>query len=81
MTTSIYTENLHAYLWALFGQHKYNLYITIKKGWLVKGDKVSVLTHTYKNLPLRKIEVTMCNHQADSPLDVYPDVWSGDLQV
>ena len=23
----------------------------------------------------------MCNHQADSPLYVWPNVWSGDLQV
>ena len=30
---------------------------------------------------MRKIKVTICNHQADSPLSVWPDVWSGDLQV
>ena len=45
------------------------------------GDKVSMLTHTYPHKPLRKIKVTKCNHQADSPLYVRPDVWSGDLQV
>ena len=27
------------------------------------------------------MEVTICNHQADSPLNVWPDVWSGDLKV
>ena len=33
------------------------------------------LTHTYPHNPLRKIEVTMCNHQqAYSPLYVWPDV-------
>ena len=41
----------------------------------------SVLTHTYPHKPLRKIEVTICSHQADSPLYVWPDVWSRDLQV
>ena len=47
----------------------------------LRGDKVSMLTHIYPHKPLRKIEVTICNHQADSPLCVWPDVWSGDLQV
>ena len=28
-----------------------------------------------------KIKEAICNHQADSPLYVWPDVWSGDLQV
>ena len=40
-----------------------------------------MLTHKYSHKPLRKIEVTICNHQADSPLDMWPDVRSGDLQV
>ena len=34
----------------------------------LEGDKVSMLTHTYPHKLLRKIEVTICNHQADSPL-------------
>ena len=38
------------------------------------GEKVSILTQ-------RIIKVTICNHQSDSPLFVWPDVWSGDLQV
>ena len=38
------------------------------------GDKVSMLTHTYPHKPLKKIEVTICNHQADSPLYVWPNV-------
>ena len=45
------------------------------------GDKVSLLTHTYTHKPLRNIIVTICNHQVDSPLYVWPDVWSDDLQV
>ena len=45
------------------------------------GYKVSMLTHTYPHKPMRKIKVTICNHQTDSPLYVGPDVWSGDLQV
>ena len=45
-------------------------------------DKVSMLTHTYPHCkPLVKTKVTICNHQADSPLYVWPDVWPGDLQV
>ena len=45
------------------------------------GDKVSMLTHTYEHKTLRNIEVTICNHQADSPLYVWPDVCSGEFQV
>ena len=45
------------------------------------GDKVSMLTHNYPHKPLRKIEVTICKHQADSPFYVWPVVWSVDLQV
>ena len=38
-------------------------------------------THIYPHKPLRKIWVTICKHQADGPLYVWPNVWSGDLQV
>ena len=44
------------------------------------GDKVSMLTHTYPHKPLRKNKVTICNHQADSPLNLWPDVWFGDCK-
>ena len=40
----------------------------------LRGDKVSVLPHTYPHKPVTNIEVTICNHQADSPLYVWPDV-------
>ena len=46
-----------------------------------RGDKVSMLTHTYPHKPLGKIKVTIYNHQADSPFYVWPDIWSGELQV
>ena len=46
-----------------------------------QGDKVSRLTHAYPHKPQRKVKVTTYNHQADSPLCVWPNVWSGDLQV
>ena len=46
----------------------------------LRGNKVSRLTHTYPHKPTRKIEVTTCCHQADSPLFMWPDVWSGDLK-
>ena len=39
-----------------------------------RGDKVSMLTHTSEHKFPRNIEVTICNHQADSPLYVWPDV-------
>ena len=39
-----------------------------------RGDKVIMLTHTYSNKPLRKIKVAVCIYQADSPLNVWPDV-------
>ena len=45
------------------------------------GDKVGMLTHTYPHKPLSKTEVTIGNHQTDSPLCVWPDVCSDDLQV
>ena len=55
-------------------------YITIHR-----GDKVSrptcMSTHTYPHKPLMKIKVTICNHQADSPFHVWPDVFSNNLQV
>ena len=34
------------------------------------GDKVSMLTLAYPHKPLRKIKVTICNHQADRTLCV-----------
>ena len=37
-------------------------------------DKVSMLTHTYPHNPMREIKVTICDHQADSPLYVWPHV-------
>ena len=40
-----------------------------------------MFTHTYPHKPLRKIKVTICNHQADNPLYVWPDVWASDLQA
>ena len=39
-----------------------------------------VITHTYPHKPMTKIKVTICNHQAESPLYVWFGVWSGDLQ-
>ena len=44
------------------------------KYWPSGMIKVSMLTHTYPHKPLRKIKVTICNHQADSQLDVWTDV-------
>ena len=38
---------------------------------LLVDDKVSMLTHTYPHIHLRKIKVTICNHQADSPIYLY----------
>ena len=35
----------------------------------------------YPHKPLSKNEVTICNHQPDSPLYVWPDVWFDQLQV
>ena len=34
---------------------------------ILKGDKVSMLCHTFPHEPLRKINVTICNHQVDGP--------------
>ena len=41
-----------------------------------RGDKVSMLTHTYPHKLVRKIR-----DQADSPLYVWPNIWSRELQV
>ena len=35
------------------------------------GDKVSMLNHTYPHKPVGKIKVSICNHQADTPLYVW----------
>ena len=40
----------------------------------LRGDKVIMLTYAYSNKPLRKIKVVVCICQADSPLNVWPDV-------
>ena len=53
----------------------YNLFRTLG------GNKVNVLTHTYLHNPPRKVKFTICKHQTDSPLYVWPDVLSRDLQV
>ena len=45
---------------------------------LLGVGKVSMLTHTYQHKPLRENKATTCHHQADNPLYVWPDVWSGD---
>ena len=36
----------------------------------LEGDKVSMLTHAYPHKPMRKIKVTIYNHQADSQVYV-----------
>ena len=43
--------------------------------------KVSMLIHTYPHKSQRKVKAAIYVYQADSPLDVCPDIWSGDLQV
>ena len=43
--------------------------------------KVSMFNHTYPHKPLREIKVTICDHQADSSVYVWTDVWPGDSQV
>ena len=55
----------------------HSIYLNVSSG----GNKVSMLTHTYPNKHLRKIKVTICNHQDGSSLYVWPNVWSGDLKV
>ena len=50
----------------------------------LRGDKVNMLNYPY--IPTQtpeedKMSPCMCSHQADSQLYVWPDVWSGDLQV
>ena len=54
----------------------------IHKGQTLGGDKVSMFTHTHTHAnPRGRLKVSICNQQGDSPLYVWPDVWSGDLQV
>ena len=45
------------------------------------SDKLSMLTGTYPHKPLRKIKVAICKHQASTPLYVWRDDWSGNLQA
>ena len=46
---------------------------SFRQVWTLGGDKENMLTHTYLK-PIRKIKVTICNHQSDSPFYVWPDV-------
>ena len=41
--------------------------VTYPSGTTLRGDKVSMLTHTYPHKLLRKIKVTVCNYQVDCP--------------
>ena len=50
------------------------VYICVQPNVTLGGDRVSILTHTFPHKPLRNIKVAICNHQADSPLFVWPDV-------
>ena len=47
----------------------------------LRGDKVSMLIHSYSHKPLREIKVSICNHQVDSSYFWWPGVSSGDLQA
>ena len=38
------------------------------------GGGGGMFTHTYPHNPRRKIKVTICSHQEDNPLYVWPDV-------
>ena len=51
--------------------------------WAPLGDKVStgMLTHIYPHKAWRKIEVIICKITGDSPLYMWPDVWSADLDL
>ena len=40
-----------------------------------------MLTHTYPHKPPKNIKVTICYHQVDSPIYLWPDVCFGDLQA
>ena len=47
-----------------------------------QGDKVSMLTHIYPHKAQEEDwSDHMQNHQADSPLYVWPCVWSADLHL
>ena len=41
---------------------------------LLVGDKVSMLPQTHPRKPLSQIKVTICNHEVDSLLHMWPDV-------
>ena len=45
------------------------------------GSKVSMLTNTYPHKPMRKIKVTICNHQVEVSFYLWPSICSGDLQA
>ena len=65
-------QAVHADVCVLYG---FNIMMLILYCLLtLGGDKVGMLIHTYTHKLLSKIKVTICNHQADSPLYVWPDV-------
>ena len=71
-----YLEDEHPQVETYFKLTRHGL-LNLLKGKKPRGDKTSILTHTYPHKPLRKI----INDQADTQLFVWLDVWAGDLQA
>ena len=50
---------------------------------ILAGGKVSMSAHTcaHTNTCIRKIKVAICNHQVDSPFNLWPGGCTDDLQA
>ena len=59
----------------IYRLYRHNMFIPLFSKYCSPHNTiVSMLTHTYPHKPLRKTKLTICNHQADSPLYVWPDI-------
>ena len=58
--------------------HTYPQKLLIKIKWL---SAVMSLNPGRVELGVLSTSKNICNHQADSPRYIWPDVWSGDLQA
>ena len=67
-------RNIYIYFYILLNLEEFVCLLFVSCRVTVRGAKVSMLSHIYPHKPLRKIELTICNHQADSPLYVWPNV-------
>ena len=72
-------ESMHVLL--ISSKHIICLVVVTSVLLLLSSGVISEYMYVNPHISLRKIKVTICNHQADSQLYMWPDVLSGDLKA